>query len=1310
MLSSTKLFSKNFSNVSHSIKFLLNGKVVNLEQGSFDPTESLVSYLRSEKVNLKGTKRGCEEGGCGCCTVIMSSYDPVLRRVKHRAINSCLMPLGNIHNTSITTIEKLSSNPNKLNPIQEAIKNHHATQCGFCTPGFIMSALAMLLEKPNPTNQDILYYMDGNLCRCTGYRSILEAIREFTVDVKPNDQEISHLLKGEHSQKVEKAVSVIKNKVLDEKMKKELNNDHQSVIIPFKNRKYYIPSSLEELIQIKKENPHAKLIVGNTELFVSNIGNDDHDFVSTHLVKELQYITIENAINQHQSILKIGASTPLDDIYEICEHSKDRVLKAMKNKIETFASNQTRNVACLTGNIVTAGGSTDFTNFLPGVDAKIKIINCLTGESRVSNLDNFFIQRLKSNLQPHEIITEILIPLSDSRGEDHCFTYKTSIRREIAGCILSATIRASINEKNNRIEKIRIAFSNIDQLKPHSRAIQAEEFLLNKEFTIENINEAINIINHQEFLNPKNDDGYGKYRQELVGAYLIKFFHETEKERSRPFDQSIVDLVFSNKVIPENSVICQCDNSKTTVPLSRVDTVGKSVTHLSAPIQVMGKAEYTDDIPLTILTKHAAFVSIKKAYAKIKSIHIPEEIAQNPNVTIITHKDLLPGTNVVGSNDEEFLATDKVTYFGQPVAIVVADDEKEAWRIADLIQVDYEPLPAIATIEDAIAHNKCFKGDTLVSGCQDIDSEFFKNSHDGLNIIEGQINMGGQFYFYIEPNAGLTNHSSDGQYFITATCRDLETIRAEASTKLGIPRSYVQASVKRIGGAFCGKTLRTTLVTSATAIASKLVECPVKMRLPRTVDTHIAASDHQTNMKYKVSYDSNGRIHAVKLDFYVDCGYSYKSTKGFATKTLMHSDNSYNIPNLTVNTYLCQTNKVSASPFRGYGCQYGNLGIDCVLEIISRKLKKSPDEVKRINFYKSNDISPLNINLGDVCIDECWSFIKKQSKYEELVKCVRAFNHVNKYKKRGISIVPCKYGVGFPNDVQRRGSALVHLQKDGTIYLSHSGVEVGQGLHTKMSQLAAKIFEVPVDAIRIENSDTTKNTEVCITGSGFTNDLVGFAVIDACTKLRKSLEPFYHQNKTFQEIVNEAINHKIDITAHGYYSSEQKGYDLKTKTGRPHQYYEYGAGVSLVEIDVLTGEYQTLESHITFDAGQSLNPGIDIGQAEGGFIQGVGWLTTEISKSKPDGSPFNDSMYKYKIPTITALPHKFSCSLLPNSHNKIGVIDSKGIGEPPEVLGNSVGLAIYDAIQTIRSERGLSPLQNYEFPITVERVRMLIRQ
>lgn len=1258
LCSLSKRFLSSQTKTNHAIQFILNGKLITLSEDEFNPSDSLVSFLRSDKINLKGAKRGCQEGGCGSCTVIQSKYDPVFHRISHRPINSCLTPLLNVHNSSIITIEQITESSlrktGKLHPIQKKFEKHNASQCGFCTPGFIMSSLAMMLNNPKPKFDDFLFHLDGNLCRCTGYRSIIEALSEFVSNYDRQDQ-INDCLK----------LNTLIHNSLD------LSHSKHLISLNSNHHHFYIPSHLSELIELKRLNPKFKLIVGNSELLISS--KPTNSYISVNSVEELQYIRIEN------NLLKIGAATTIESINEYCKNylsnTNSNLFRAFCDKISVFASNQVRSVASLIGNLMSGSSSTDFTNFLPAVGAVLKVIDVNTNETSIVDLNDFFDKNCKPKLSESDLVLEIQIPITN----DYIQTYKISNRREICGSILSATIRANISE-NDIIKDFKIAFSKLSPSNPISLSKTAENFLKNKVFNLENIEKSFELLKNEFPYSKSVDDGLYEYRLDLAHSLLIKFYHETQKQRNKEYDESIVLSKFMNN---ELSVTYGSDN------------IGAMDSHL----QVQGKAEFVDDIPIQMRTKHAAFVTSTIPHGFIKKISCDN--VKNKKFELITAKDI-KGKNQVGSNNEELLVSDLVTYYGQPIGIVIADTEREAIEISKQIQIDYQPLKSINSITESILTNHVYKvPHSIKRGVLDFSNKKFK-------VIEGEVKMGGQYHFYIEPTSSLTNISPDGNLMIYPTTRHLTDTAEQAAKVLGVDQNSINANVKRVGGAFCGKAMRSTIVSTATALCSQKVNSPVKMVLPRIIDTQLMSGDHNCGCKYKASIDLNTlKIHSIQLDVYFDCGYSYQNSQGLVVKTMLHADSAYNIENIEINGYLCQTNKISAAHFRGFGAQNGVLAMECVFERISRSIQNN--RIKELNFYKNNDLTPYNVVLKHIQLDKCWTLIKAKSRFDQLQKSVRAFNLIFKYKKRGLAVTPAKYGVGVPEQKCRRGSCLIHLLKDGTILLSHSGTETGQGINTKMKSLVAQQLNVPVHIVRIVDTDTKTNSEANSTGAGYTNDLVGFAIIDACNKLKKRLYSNNLQtNKSFKEIVNDAYNNNQDLTAHGFYISDQPSFDLKNMTGRPYAYYEYGAGVALVEIDVLTGEFKVLESHIVFDAGKSLNPAIDIGQIEGGFLQGLGWMTMEEVKYDGNGKPVNTSMYKYKIPSISSSPNKFSVHLLPNSNNKLGVLSSKGVGEPPEMLANCGGFALIDAIEAARKDNRKPLLDVYDFPLLPHKIRYYI--
>jgi xanthine dehydrogenase/oxidase len=417
---------------------------------------------------------------------------------------------------------------------------------------------------------------------------------------------------------------------------------------------------------------------------------------------------------------------------------------------------------------------------------------------------------------------------------------------------------------------------------------------------------------------------------------------------------------------------------------------------------------------------------------------------------------------------------------------------------------------------------------------------------------------------------------------------------------------------------------------------------------------------------------------------------------------MINEDSAYNIPNFTARFFICQTHKLSSTCFRGYGCQHGCLAIESALEKVAAVLKLPAEVVKRRNFYKPNDVTPWGMKLTDVTIDECWSLLATP----ELARrraLVKQFNHFSHGKKRGIAITPLKFAVGAPDAFDRKGNALIHVYIDGSVRVSHSGVECGQGIHTKMCQIAADALGVPLKNVRIDYTELAILANTAETGWGQGSDVCGPAVKNAAETIAARIAPYRKPGLSFADAAKAARDDQVDLSCYGFYPGPKEGICL---------YVEFGAAASEVEIDVLTGDHKVLRTDIVVDAGQSLNPGIDMGQAEGGFLQGYGWLTKESPwitdnsvKWCPPGTNLTANFKGYKLPEMCDVPNEFSVRLLPNSHNSKGFLSSRGIGEPNLILANSVAFALVDAIYEARRDLGVKGTFDLDFPLTPDKIR-----
>ena len=1285
----SRSFTRNAA-VRKSIEFVLNGKPVKLEEGTFNPTQTLTSWLRQDSTNLKGTKYVCGEGGCGACTVVVSSFDPITKKIKHRPIMSCLMPLAQAHGTSITTVEGIGSQRTGLHPVQKAFVNHHATQCGYCTPGFVMNTYALLLNHPNPTEKQIEEQFDGNLCRCTGYRGIFDAVREFSSEAKLSDAEIADETKSKDAPHREPAPPP---------------ETKESVELTYKGVKFFIPTSLEELVQHKKEYPSAAIVVGSSEVGIDlkYKGATLPAYISTHKVPELYHI---NLVDDN---LVFGAATSLQDTIDFCDRVmpglpeyKQRLLKELRQRLSVFSSTQIRNTACAVGNLVHAGAVTDMSNFLLATDAVLTVIDAKTGEKRKMDMTRFFTGYRKTKLNQADVVVDVSVPLM--KENQHVFVYKQAHRRDDDICIVSACMKVTLGD-DNTIDDIRVAYSGMAAFP--QRAEQTEAFMKGKKFTLETIKAAYPYIEKDLPLSDDAPGGHVPFRRELARSFLFRFFHQVEKQRGRPFDPSATDFIerptakFGPKThIDHGGKECQ-----------RKGVVSAPIHHRAAQQQTTGEAMYTNDEMDPPGCLHAGIVMAEIPHGNIKSIDW-SAVRAAPGVYDIVTADDVRGENLVGDviQDEEVFTNKEVRYVGQPIALVLADTRENAWRASKLAKVEYEPLPDALNIEQCIKAGQFHKiRHELKKGDPE---EAFKSLP---YVLEGTVDLGGQEHFYLEVQNCYVEPRENEKLFVTSSTQNCTFTQASIARCCKLPMHNVDVKVQRIGGGFGGKETRSTIYTNMAAVAALKVNRPVRIQIERDVDMQTSGGRHPMLTKYKVGFTEEGYIKALSAIVYADAGWSVDISAAVTDRTLYHIDGCYNIDNLYTTCYMCATNQASNTAFRGFGAPQGCFIMDAIVQHVAAHLKRTPEEIMELNLYQEGNMTHFGQPVLGVHSQESWNYIKKSFDWDKMRKEVDEFNRTHKYKKRGIAQTPMKYGISFTFGALNQAGSLVHIYKDGTVLVNHAGVEMGQGLHTKIAQVAATALRVPIDKIRIDDTNTTKVANTSATAASSGADLNGWSVYNACMQINERLDRFRTPDRTFEQAVIAAYLDRVDLTAHGFYATPGIYFDWNVGKGHPFAYFVWGASASLVEIDLITGDHVVLRSDIVYDTGKTLNSAIDIGQIEGAYMQGYGLLTIEeVIRGDRDkykwvrpGVQHTNGPGYYKIPGFNDVPCEFNVSLLPSSTNPIGIYSSKAIGEPPLILASSAAFAICDAIKAARRDAGVPEFFPIEFPLTSDRIRML---
>jgi len=749
--------------------------------------------------------------------------------------------------------------------------------------------------------------------------------------------------------------------------------------------------------------------------------------------------------------------------------------------------------------------------------------------------------------------------------------------------------------------------------------------------------------------------------------------------------------------------------------------------HESAIKHVRGKSIYVNDIDAGKLMLCGKVFYSPFSHAEIKSINIEKALKVKGVHAILTYKDI-PGINQLGPvyHDELCLAENEVTFMGQAIALIAAESIEIALKAEKLIEVVFNQKHPVITIEEAIEKNQLLAEPRIISR-GDVESAL----NNSLHTIEGTLKTGAQEHWYLETQSSLCIPVEDDYYIYSSTQHPSET-QAIVAEVLGLNRNRIIVEVKRMGGGFGGKETQGNHVAAWAALLSYHTKRPVKIHLFRDDDQIMTGKRHRFISNYKIGFDSDGVINAYKVELNSDAGACADLSMAILERAVFHADNSYYIPNISVQGRAWITNLPPNTAFRGFGGPQGMAVIENAIDRIARFLGKDPAEIRLKNFYKEehNNLTHYEQKVENNRLFTIFNNLVKSSDYYNRRKEIDKFNEKNEFYKKGIALTPVKFGISFTTSFLNQAGALVNIYQDASVQVNHGGTEMGQGLHTKILGIAAKELGISPENIRINPTDTSKVPNTSATAASSGSDLNGMAVKNAIDLLKTRLIPLiideyklkypeieiddkhfvfernciYHPNHpdkafTFAEIVKKAYLSKISLSSTGYYATPGLFFDKQQGRGHPFHYYAFGMAVSEVIIDTLTGSHKILRTDILHDTGNSLNEGIDIGQVQGGFIQGVGWCTTEVVKWDNNGKLLNHSPDTYKIPTVQDIPDDFRVELLKDAPNVNTIHNSKAVGEPPFMLAFSVWLAIKDAISAVGNHK-FEP--DFELPATNE--------
>jgi xanthine dehydrogenase large subunit len=1281
------LFSvQRVSDLKEGFIFELNGKQEFVKDHSTNVT--LLQYLRQR--GLIGSKEGCAEGDCGACTVVLIDTDASGNN-QYRAINSCLVPLPLIAGRKIVSVEGVASVA-QLHPIQQAMVNRHGSQCGYCTPGFIMS----LYEAYHRTDLNEAWQLDdqlcGNLCRCTGYRPIREAAFECLAKRSATDTQTGPVALASGG----------------------LSLDPVGYRTASEN--FFRPVALTELLELLAVYPDAQLVAGATELGLK-ITKRFQSFPTLISLEGVAELTVLEPADTHW---RVGATVTLTQIWD----ALGKEFPVLASMLRWFGSRQIRNRATLGGNLATASPIGDSAPVLLALDASL-VLESAKG-ARVVPLSEFFVGYRRTQLQAGEIIREVLLPRARAeadRGREFTRFYKVSRRREMDISTVAGCFRIQL-DTSGRIRLARVVYGGVAPTPV--RATDVEAALVGKEWNRDTVTAVAEVLDRQ--FTPISDvRGSAQYRSALVVELLEKFFADTQSGQS--------DLSRHSASVKMSS----CSSGEAEVDSSGRLPVAPALgsptpPHESAHKHVSGAAYYTDDAVPSADRLEVWPICSERAHARFRVRRCPVEV---PGVKAILFADNIPGVNEIGCvrHDEPLLAHDQVLYHGQLIGLVVGETEAACRAAANTTEIEYEDLPPILSVEDAIAANS-FHTDPNFIRRGDVDDALEQAAHR----LQGHFWLGGQDHFYLETQVAIAVPGEDASMQITSSTQHPSEVQHLVSHVLGVKAHQVVVESPRMGGGFGGKETQAAINACLAAVAATHTGKSVRVRWNRDQDMMITGKRHPFYAHFDVGYEPDGRIVAVRAELVSDGGWSLDLSTAVTDRALFHLDNAYYFPNVEFSGRVARTNVSSNTAFRGFGGPQGMLVIEEILDRVARALDLAPEVVRQRNLYHGRgetNTTPYGQEIEDNRIQTIWEQLLQSSSFQQRRTEIAAWNSQHSICKRGLAITPVKFGISFTATHFNQAGALVLIYQDGTVQVNHGGTEMGQGIHTNIQTIAASELGLTSDRIRVMPTRTDKVPNTSATAASAGTDLNGAAVRNACRELFGRLAQVAAESLTqrfgspvaadtvefksnfvfpknvpenrlsFSEVVGAAYSQRVSLSATGFYRTPGIHYNRGAGRGKPFHYFAVGAAVSEVEVDGHTGMMQLLRVDILHDVGESINAAVNRGQLEGGFIQGMGWLTMEELVWDAKGRLLTHSPDTYKIPAIGDVPTDLRVEFLSNAAQPNNIYGSKAVGEPPLMLAISVREAIRDAVASFGNGRGSVELAS---PATCEAIYRAIQE
>ncbi|KAL3850234.1 hypothetical protein ACJIZ3_012116 [Penstemon smallii] len=1319
-----------YSSGNDSLVFHVNGE--RFEVAEVDPSTTLLEFLRT-RTRFKSVKLGCGEGGCGACVVLLSKYDPLLKQTDNITVSSCLTLLCSVNGCSITTSEGLGNSKDGFHPIHQRFAGFHASQCGFCTPGMCMSLFSTLVNSENSklTVSEAEKSITGNLCRCTGYRPIADACKSFAADVDLEDLGINSFWKKGDTKEAKAGKLPAYNPKNHACPYTEVPKDENKSTRLLNSGKlsWFSPVTIEDLqrflhYEMEENGTKIKLVVGNTGNGYYKETEKYDKYVDLRYIPELSMVRMDNSGIEFGATLSISKA-----IFHLKEHIKANlgtggalVFEKLAKHMEKVASGFIRNSASLGGNLVMAQKKyfpSDIATLFLAVGCSVSI---LTGHTHEKIMMDEFLGR--PPLDSKSVLLSVHIPFLEPKIIDDSIqtssrllfeTYRAA-PRPLGNALpyLNASFLADISCNKNGvvINSVRLAFGAYGT-KHATRSRKVEEYLVGKVLSVGVLNEAIKLVKGDVV----SEDGtsHASYRSSLAVSFLFEFLNSfTNVGSSDVLNGSLVNGDNSSK---GNWTLLS--SAKQVFESSRdYYPVGEAMPKFGAAIQASGEALYVDDIPSPQNCLYGAFIYSSKPLARVKGI----SVKSTEFTAIISAKDIpkegenIGCTTMFGS--EPLFAGDISRCAGDLLAFVVAETQKDANLAAKMAIVDYDTEgldTPILTVEDAAEKSSFF--DVPPSVCPSKVGDFSKGMDEADHkILSSEIKLGSQYYFYMETQTALAVPDEDNCMVVYMSSQTPEYANRVIAKCLGFPEHNVRVITRRVGGGFGGKAFKSMHVATACALAAHKLGRPVRVYVDRKTDMIIIGGRHPMKITYTVGFKSTGKITALHLDILINAGIT-EDTSPVMPHCIIGAFKKYNWGALSFDVKVCKTNHSSKSAMRAPGDVQGSFIAEAIIEHVASFLSMEVDSVRSENFHTYESLELFYEGSSGEAIEytlpSIWDKVARTSSFVQRIASIKQFNDINKWCKRGTSRVPIVHQVRV-----RPTPGKVSILSDGSIVVEVGGVELGQGLWTKVKQATAYALstircdetEDLVEKVRVVQVDTLSLVQGGFTAGSTTSESSCEAVRLCCNVLVERLTPLKEKlqkemnSVKWDFLILQAYDQNVNLAANSYFVPESSS----------SQYLNYGAAVSEVEVNILTGETRILRTDIVYDCGQSMNPAVDLGQIEGAFVQGLGFFMLEEHLSNSDGLVVSDSTWTYKIPTIDTIPKQFNVEILNSRNHHKRVLSSKASGEPPLLLAASVHCATRAAIKEARKQlkswgaiEGTDSTFQLEVPATMPVVKQL---